>query len=68
MPWAKINYQNYDFKKDKAAENMGGNIVSLEMSLSPSIQFEASRNFISASGYEDEDTLAENRRIFGDNK
>lgn len=56
MPWAKINYQNYDFKKDKAAENMGGNIVSLEMSLSPSIQFEASRNFISASGYEDEDT------------
>ena len=56
MPWAKVNYQNYDFKKDKAAEDTAGNVVSIEMSLSPSLQFEASRNFISASGYEDEDT------------
>ena len=55
MPWAKINYQNYDFKKDKAAENMGGNIVSLEMSLSPSIQFEVSKNFIDTTGVDDEE-------------
>ena len=56
MPWATVNYQNYDFKKDKAAENTAGNIVSVEMRLTPNIQFEASRNFISVSGIEDEDS------------
>ena len=56
MPWAKINYQNYEFVKDKASEDTGGNIVSLEMSLSPNLQFEASRNFVSVSGVDDEDT------------
>ena len=56
MPWATVNYQNYDFKRDKAAENTAGNIVSLEMRLTPNIQFEASRNFISVSGIEDEDS------------
>ena len=56
MAWATVNYQNYDFKKDKAAENTAGNIVSLEMRLTPNIQFEASRNFISVSGIEDEDS------------
>ncbi|MDC2976601.1 inverse autotransporter beta domain-containing protein [Candidatus Pelagibacter sp.] len=56
MPWATVNYQNYDFKKDKAAENTAGNIVSLEMRLTPNIQFETSRNFISVSGIEDEDS------------
>ncbi len=57
MPWAKINYQNYEFEKDKASEDTGGNIVSLEMSLTPNVQFEASRNFISVSGEDDEDTF-----------
>ena len=56
MPWATVNYQNYDFKRDKAAENTAGNIVSLEMRLTPNIQFETSRNFISVSGIEDEDS------------
>ena len=56
MPWATVNYQNYDFKRDKAAENTAGNIVSLEMRLTPNIQFEASRNFISVSGIKDEDS------------
>ena len=56
MPWAKINYQNYEFVKDKASEDTGGNIVSLEMSLTPNLQFEASRNFVSVSGVDDEDT------------
>ncbi len=56
MPWAKINYQNYEFVKDKASEDTGGNIVSLEMSLTPNVQFEASRNFVSVSGVDDEDT------------
>ena len=57
MPWTRINVQNYDFKKDKASENTGGNLVSLEMNLSPSIQFEASRNFIDTSGVEDENSF-----------
>ena len=29
MPWTRINIQNYDFEKDKASENTGGNLVSL---------------------------------------
>ena len=57
MPWTRINVQNYDFKKDKASENTGGNLVSLEMNLSPSIQFEASRNFIDTNGVEDENSF-----------
>ena len=57
MPWTRINIQNYDFEKDKASENTGGNLVSLEMNLSPSIQFEASRNFIDTTGVEDENSF-----------
>ena len=57
MPWTRINVQNYDFKKDKASENTGGNLVSLEMNLSPSIQFEASRNFIDTTGVDDENSF-----------
>ena len=57
MPWTRVNVQNYDFKKDKASENTGGNLVSLEMNLSPSIQFEASRNFIDTNGVEDENSF-----------
>ncbi len=57
MPWTRINIQNYDFKKDKASENTNGNLVSLEMNLSPSIQFEASRNFINTTGVDDENSF-----------
>ena len=57
MPWTRLNVQNYDFEKDKASENTGGNLVSLEMNLSPSIQFEASKNFIDTNGVEDEETF-----------
>ena len=57
MPWTRINIQNYDFEKDKASENTGGNLVSLEMNLSPSIQFEASRNFIDTTGVDDENSF-----------
>ncbi len=57
MPWTRINVQNYDFEKDKASENTGGNLVSLEMNLSPNIQFEVSRNFIDTNGVEDENSF-----------
>ena len=57
MPWTRINIQNYEFEKDRASENTGGNQVSLEMNLSPSIQFEASRNFIDTNGVEDENSF-----------
>ena len=57
MPWTRINVQNYDFEKDKPSENTGGNLVSLEMNLSPSIQFEASRNFIDTTGVDDENSF-----------
>ena len=57
MPWTRVNVQNYDFKKDKASENTGGNLVSLEMNLSPSIQFEASRNFIDTTGVDAENSF-----------
>lgn len=55
MPWTRINIQNYDFEKEKASENTGGNLVSLEMNLSPSIQFEVSKNFIDTTGVDDEE-------------
>ena len=57
MPWTRLNLQNYDFEKDKASENTGGNLISLEMNLSPNIQFEASKNFIDTNGVEDEETF-----------
>ena len=57
MPWTRLNLQNYDFEKDKASENTGGNLVSLEMNLSPSIQIEASKNFIDTNGVEDEENF-----------
>ena len=57
MPWTRLNVQNYDFEKDKASENTDGNLVSLEMNLTPSIQFEASKNFISTTGVEDEENF-----------
>ena len=57
LPWTRLHVQNYDFEKEKASENTGGNLVSLEMNLSPSIQFEASKNFIDTNGVEDEETF-----------
>ena len=57
MPWTRLNVQNYDFEKEKASENTGGNLISLEMNLSPSIQFEASKNFIDTNGVENEETF-----------
>ena len=57
MPWSTINIQNYEFEKDKASENTSGNLVSLEMNLTPSIQFEVSRNFIDTTGVDDEENF-----------
>ena len=57
MPWSMINIQNYEFEKDKATENTSGNLVSLEMNLTPSIQFEVSRNFIDTTGVDDEENF-----------
>ena len=57
MPWSTINIQNYEFEKDKASENTRGNLVSLEMNLTPSIQFEVSRNFIDTTGVDDEENF-----------
>ena len=57
MPWTRINIQNYDFKKDKASESTNGNLFSLEMNLSPSIQIEASKNLINTTGVEDENSF-----------
>ena len=57
MPWSMINIQNYEFEKDKATENTSGNLVSLEMNLTPSIEFEVSRNFIDTAGVDDEENF-----------
>ena len=57
MPWSTVNIQNYEFEKDKASENTSGNLVSLEMNLTPSIQFEVSKNFIDTTGVDDEDNF-----------
>ena len=57
MPWSTVNIQNYEFEKDKASENTSGNLVSLEMNLTPSIQFEVSKNFIETTGVDDEENF-----------
>ena len=41
MPWTIFNYQGYRWENEKTQQDSKGNIYSLEMSLSPSLQLEA---------------------------
>ena len=54
MPWSKINWQNYKWKNEKQSEDTRGNKLSLEMLLSPSLQFDATGDFSSIDSVDDE--------------
>ena len=53
MPWATFNYQGYRFENEKAAQDSKGNIRSLEMVLSPSVQFTVDQDVSSVDGQDD---------------
>jgi len=50
MPWVIFNYQGYRWENEKSNQDSKGNIRSLEMALSPSIQFTASQDVSSVDG------------------
>ncbi len=54
MPWSKINWQNYKWQNEKQSEDTRGNKLSLEMLLSPSLQFDATGDFSSIDSVDDE--------------
>jgi len=53
MPWATFNYQGYRSENEKAVQDNKGNIRSLEMALSPSLQFTAEQDVSSVDGQDD---------------
>jgi len=50
MSWATFNYQGYRWENEKAQQDNKGNIRSLEMALSPSLQFTAAQDVSSVNG------------------
>jgi len=50
MPWALFNYQGYRWENEKSLQDNKGNIYSLEMVLSPTIQFTAEKDQSSVDG------------------
>ena len=50
MSWATFNYQGYRWENEKAKQDNKGNIYSLEMALSPSLQFIAEKDKSSVDG------------------
>ena len=57
MPWTVFNYQGYKWENEKAVQDTKGKVYSLEMALSPSLQFDLSRDVSSVSGVEDTDIV-----------
>ena len=54
MPWTKINWQNYYWEAEKASSDTEGNKLSLEMLLSPTVQFDAAVDMSDQSSIDDE--------------
>ena len=54
MPWSTFNFQGYRMENEKAAQDVKGNIYSLEMALNPSLQFVVDKDVSSVNGAEDE--------------
>ena len=55
-PWAKINWENYSWKNEKASSDTEGNSLALEAYLSPSVQLELKNDMSDSSGIDDEFT------------
>ena len=56
MPWTTFNFQGYRHENEKAAQDTKGNIYSLEMVLTPSLQLDILLDDSSLGGVEDEYT------------
>jgi len=54
MPWAEFSWTGYQIESDKAAENIKGDIYSLGLALSPTLQLDFSKDS-SDAGTEDVD-------------
>ena len=54
MPWTKINWQNYYWEAELASSDTEGNKLSLEMLLSPTVQFDAAVDMSDQSSIDDE--------------
>ena len=54
MPWSTLNIQNYYFENIKASNDTEGNKISLEMNLTPILQFDISQDFSDTTGVDDE--------------
>lgn len=54
MPWSTLNIQNYYFENIKASNDTEGNKISLEMNLTPTLQFDISQDFSDTTGVDDE--------------
>jgi len=54
MPWAEVSWTGYQIESDKAAENIQGDIYSLGLALTPSLQLDFSKDS-SDAGTEDVD-------------
>ena len=53
LPWTTFNYQGYRWENEKSVQDNKGNIYSLEMALSPSVQFIAEKDTSSVGGQDD---------------
>jgi hypothetical protein len=56
MPWTTFNFQGYRHENEKAAQDTKGNIYSLEMALTPSLQLDILLDDSSLGGVKDEYT------------
>ena len=56
-PWARINYNGYNWESEKASSDTKGNIYSLELDVSNSVEVVASLDQSSLTGVDDETSL-----------
>ena len=54
IPWTTFNFQGYRMENELAAQDIKGNIYSLEMALSPSLDFDILKDDSSVNGQESE--------------
>ena len=55
-PWAKINWQNYNWENEKSTEDTEGNTLALEAYLTRSLQLVLKNDFSDNTGVDDEFT------------
>ena len=54
MPWSTFNYQGYHWENEKSADDSKGSIYSLEMSVTPSLEFNLEMDNSRVAGVEDQ--------------